>query len=97
MSSDFLNVIGFLGLIFTHMAISSIWILLYADVQPENAQLILPSTQTLRWGPGTANVKKTIILRPLTATGCSHLALVIEISGFSGSDQCDRGVRCDIT
>jgi hypothetical protein len=36
-------------------------------------------------------------IRLLTATGCSHLALVIEISGFSGSDQCDRGVQCDIT
>jgi hypothetical protein len=36
-------------------------------------------------------------VRPLTATGCSHLALVIKISGFSVSDQCDRGVRCDIT
>jgi hypothetical protein len=41
--------------------------------------------------------KAMCVLRPLTATGCSHLALVIEISGFSGSDQCDRGVQCDIT
>jgi hypothetical protein len=41
---------------------------------------------------------------PLSAKGsrlsCENkrgTSLVIEISGFSGSDQCDRGVRCDVT